>query len=93
MNCMLPFITSKYREKRLEGYIEGGYLRVQDHIDLDIFSFVLFCIFQILPTNLTPHYFCKTNKENVFLKRKHCSSFSRFDLTIFETVGEQASFS
>lgn len=50
---MLLFIISKYREKRLEGYIEGGYLQVQDDIDLDIFSFVLFCIFQILPTNPT----------------------------------------
>ena len=50
MYCMLPFIKSKYGEKRLKGYVKGGYLQVQDGIDLDTFSFGLFCIFQILPT-------------------------------------------
>lgn len=47
---MLPFIKYKYREKRLKGYVKGGYLQVQDGIDLYVFSFGLFCIFQVLST-------------------------------------------
>ena len=35
---MLPFIKSKYGEKRLKGYVKGGYLPVQDGIDLDTFE-------------------------------------------------------